>query len=1554
MKEDLFHPAVQSWLVNTYNQPTPAQEKAWPVIKEGKHTLIAAPTGSGKTLAAFLCAIDDLVREAVGEKGSDPQDGFDPFSQNPGLKDEVYVLYVSPLKALSNDIHKNLEEPLSGITELLEGQGNEQLNLLDSRLRGHPVEKTPSAGRPLEIRSAVRTGDTTQIERTRMRTKPPHILVTTPESLFILLTSDSGRQMLKTVRSVIVDEIHALAGNKRGSHLSLSLERLEALCDQHPVRIGLSATQKPIDTISHYLIGTRDEPCEIVDSGYTRERDLAIVVPDQPLGPLMADEAWQDIYNRLAAIAEENRTTLIFVNTRRLAERAARHLADRLGEENVTAHHGSLAKEHRMNAEQRLKNGELKVLVATASLELGIDIGDVSCVCQLGTPRSISAFLQRVGRSGHQVGSIPKGRLFPLTRDDLVECTALLDAVHRGELDRIHIPPGHLDVLSQQIIAEVGMREWQEDELYDHITRAWPYRELARNKYNECLQMLADGFTTRRGRRSRYIFRDAVNKQLKPRPGAKLTAVTNAGAIPDQFDYNVILEPQGIFIGTLNEDFAFESLPGDIFQLGNTSYRILQVAQGKVRVEDAHGQPPNMPFWFGEAPGRSDELSESVSRLRKNIDDKLKDGIEATVTWLLNEFNSGSSHSGESQNPDAVTDTSVAKDLQDNEKTPSLPPPIRRSREGGNPVNLSRPEGSTLDPHVAQQLIDYLAATKAALGKIPTQDDIFFERFFDEAGDQHLVIHSPYGSRLNRAWGLALRKRFCRQFNFELQAAALEDSIVISLGATHSFPLEEVSRYLNSNSIREILIQALLAAPVFMTRWRWNATIALALKRNHNGKRVPAQFQRMDAEDLIAVVFPDQLACQENITGDREVPDHPLVQQTVEDCLTEVMDIEGITRLLTLIEQEKVSIHYRDLNGPSPLAQEILFARPYAFLDDAPAEERRTQAVNARRFMDPADAAELAGLSPEAIKQVATEAWPVVTTPDELHDALMVLGFLTEEEMGSGKMGTDPLSGSVPIFPLNELIKQKRATVLQTSTKKIYVCAERLPQIKAVFPDATMEPEINPAGPSADKNWTYEEALVELLRARLEGSAIISESKLRDQFECSEIAIRTALMVLENEGYAMRGNFTGGNETEWCERGLLARIHRYTIKSLRSEIKPVTAADYMRFLFAWHGMTERPEGEEAIVAALDRLEGFAIPAAAWESDILPTRIKGYMKGALDHLCTTGRIVWARFNPAKPKQKAETSRSNKAGILRNTPITLLDRHNVDYWRPQHKQNESDIKYSANATTVLNVLKEQGASFFIDIVKTSGLLRTHVEEALAELAAMGLVTSDSYAGLRALITPANKKPGFAPRHRRRRSIASGRSIDDAGRWSIIPTPVEQEREEKSYSWIRTDWDTLNHIAYTLLKRYGVVFHKVLEREQNLPPWRELLYAWRRMEARGEIRGGRFVEGFSGEQFALPDAVASLRKHRNGDQESPPIVISATDPLNLVGIVLPGDKISALHTNRLLFKNGLPAAKQLNGEIHYFGFISPHAQWEINHLLTRKRNPAGYVEVTKSYSN
>jgi ATP-dependent Lhr-like helicase len=1406
-----FHPVVARWFLDRFQAPTDVQSQAWPAIQAGQATLIAAPTGSGKTLAAFLAVIDRLVRQGVESI----------------LPDQTLVLYVSPLKALSNDIHKNLELPLSGIG----------MALLEAALPG------------VVIRAQTRTGDTSQAERLAMKRTPPHILVTTPESLYILLTSESGREMLKTVRSVIVDEIHALAGNKRGAHLMLSLERLAQLTEKPPVRIGLSATQKPLTTIARFLTGDREETCTIIDTGHVRRRDLKIEVTGSPLEAVMANEVWTEIYDRLVELVNDHHTTLIFVNTRRLAERAAAALAERLGEEFVTSHHGSLAKEHRLDAENRLKQGRLKALVATASLELGIDIGDVDLVCQLGSPHGIAAFLQRVGRSGHRLGATPKGRLFPLTRDDLLECTALLNAVAHDQLDTILIPDHPLDVLAQQIVAEVACREWPEHDLYEALRKAWPYRELAPEQYTAVVRMLADGYHTRRGRRGAYLHRDVVHGMLRPRKGARLTSIVNGGAIPDQFDYDVIMQPEGLFVGTLNEDFAFESIPGDIFQLGNNSYRMLKIEQGKVFVEDAHGQPPNIPFWFGEAPGRSRELSEAVSSLSETVDGLLEQG-DAAQDFIFNRL--------------------------------GLPSPA------------------------AEQLHHYLATAKAALTALPSFKTIIFERFFDETGDMHFVVHSPYGSRINKAWGLALRKRFCRRFNFELQAAATEDNIVLSLGPTHSFPLLEPAGYLKAASVKDVLVQALLAAPMFPTRWRWVANTALAVPRNRGGKKVPAQFQRNDAEDLIAIVFPDQLACFENIAGDREIPDHPLVEQTLWDCLHDLMDLDGLVAVLQGIENGDIRVIARDLTSPSPMAQEILNARPYAFLDDAPAEERRTLAVQQRRFGSPEDAAEIGRLNPEAIDSVRLEAWPEARDPDELHDALVVLGFMSEPE--GLRMSRDLFAA---------LQQTRRATIMQLPHgQRLWVAAERLAELQQLFPNAVLEPDI--AAVPLGQAPADEDILRELIRSRLEGLGPVTAEQLAEPLALSIPPVERALAALEQQGIVLQGRFTPGAEAvEWCERGLLARIHRYTLKQLRKEIEPVASSVYMRFLFHWHGLNEPGAGEAALAKVLHQLEGCNLPAAGWEHDILARRIKPYFAAELDQLCTSGKFIWLRL-----KALGESS-PKSAG--KNTPVALVAREHLDVWRAFAPVPDiGTLELSGNALKVHAAIKEWGASFFQELAAETGLLKTQLEEALGELAAAGLITSDSFQGLRTLVTPQKIL------HRRGKRYPVYDPFAAAGRWSLL-RPLRAPSAEH--------YPAVEHIARVLLKRYGVVFRKVLDREENLPGWRELLYVYRRMEARGELRGGRFVQGFAGEQFALPEAVALLRDLRKPPLTPELTVINAADPLNLTGIVTPGDRISAIHSQRLVYKDGTPLAHGSGKNVHYLQTLDAEHQWQLQWALLNK---------------
>jgi ATP-dependent Lhr-like helicase len=1452
---DLFHPAVSTWFAGRFGAPTDPQREAWPAIREGRHTLIAAPTGSGKTLAAFLAAIDDLVRRALLSD----------------LEETVQVVYVSPLKALSNDVEKNLEEPLAGIRR--------ELDLLG----------LPEAG----IRTLVRTGDTPASARAAMVKKPPHILVTTPESLYILLTSDSGRRMLKTTRTVIVDEIHAVADDKRGSHLSLSLERLEALVSgqgRRLARVGLSATQRPIEEVARFLVGAREGSageCTIVDVGHRRAMDLGIEVPGSPLEAVMSAETWQEIYDRIAELIRSHGTTLVFANTRRLAERATRFLEDRLGEGRISTHHGSLSKEKRLEAERRLKAGELKALVATASLELGIDIGAVDLVCQLGSTRSIATLLQRVGRSGHHLGGLPKARIFPTTRDELIECAALVHAARKGELDRLHIPEKPLDILAQQIVAATAAEEWKEDDLFATFRRAYPYRDLSREEFDEIVLMLADGFTTRRGRRAAYLHHDAVNGRLRARKGARIAAVTSGGAIPDTGDFQVVLEPSESVVGTVNEDFAVESMPGDVFQLGNASWQILKVEPGRVLVADAKGQPPTIPFWLGEAPGRTDELSVAVSDLRQAVGESLeRGGVPAALAWLMEE------------------------------------------------VGLTR--------EAARQIADYLAVARAALGTLPTRTTLVTERFFDEAGDMHLVLHAPFGSRVNRAWGLALRKRFCRTFNFELQAAASEDAILLSLGPTHSFPLEDVFKFLHSASAKDVLVQALLDAPIFGVRWRWNASRALALLRFRGGRKVPPRLQRQESEDLIAVVFPDQLACLENIVGEREVPDHPLVEQTIEDCLTEAMDVEGLLAILRGMEAGEVELVARDLTEPSPLAHEIINGPVFTFLDDAPLEERRTQAIRTRRFADPETAADLGALDPEAISRVRAEAWPEAESADELHDALSTVGFLTAAE--GERSQWEPY--------LRSLAAERRAAVLTAGGPRLWVAAERLPQLTSIYKgrEIALSPEIAAPARFAAREWTPEEALVELIRGRLQALGPVTPQDLAASLGLPVSRIDGALAALEGEGFALRGRFTKAAletaGTEWCERRLLARIHRFTLDRLRREIEPVAPADFLRFLFAWQRVAEPGEGPESTAAVLAQLEGFEAAAAAWEGEILPARVAKYEPSYLDNLCLAGRYVWGRVAAPPMSPTLEAGEGRRSGPVKATPLALLGRSNLGLWREVAPAvDPRELPLSGGARAVYDVLARRGASFFGEIATAAGLLHTQVEEALSELVAWGLATADSFTGLRALLVPSNRRPPIQAVEggvgSRRRGRVSPFGMENAGRWSLLepPPPPEPASEGAKGKGEGPSDPAIEIVAWTLLARYGVVFKRLLERETLLPPWRDLLWAFRRLEARGEIRGGRFVSGFSGEQYAMIEAVGKLRALRKEPHKGALVAISAADPLNLVGILTPGPRVAALAGNRILFRDGIPIALHEGRETRYLVDLDAAARWQAHTALVRR---------------
>ncbi len=1452
-----FHPVIARWFQQTYGSPTEPQALGWPAIQSGAHTLIAAPTGSGKTLAAFLAALDQLFREGLAGT----------------LKDETQVLYVSPLKALSNDIHKNLEEPLASLREALQA----------------------AEGKRIDVRAEVRTGDTPASKRQAIARRPPHILVTTPESLYLLLTSLSGRKLLSTVRTLIVDEIHAVAGNRRGSHLALSMERLAALTNHSLERIGLSATQKPIEVVAQFLVGFEDAPpqeqrtravpdCRIIDCGYARKMDLAIEIPGSPLEAVMSNEVWEEVYRRLAELITEHRTTLVFVNTRRLAERVTHHLSGLLGSAAVTSHHGSLSAKLRLEAEDRLKRGELKALVATASLELGIDIGAIDLVCQVGSTRSIATLLQRVGRARHQREGLPKGRVFPLSRDELLECVAVLDRVRHGELDALQIPEKPLDVLAQQIVACASVEDWPDERLFDLARRAWPYRDLARTEFDEVVAMLANGFSTKRGRRGALIHYDAVNHRIRARRGARVVALTSGGAIPENSDYRVVVEPADTFIGTVNEDFAVESVAGDIFQLGNASWRILRINAGTVRVEDAQGQPPNIPFWLGEAPGRTPELSRAVSDLRSNIEEVIRTALGS---------------------PAEPSDA------------PSSSPPSTADLQRAKEAVLQFLIASTgLNEPAARQLAAYFVSGYRVLGAIPSQDKLIIERFFDESGGMQLVVHSPFGIRINRAWGLALRKRFCRSFNFELQAAATDEAIVLSLGTQHSFPLEEVFRYLRSTTVRDLLVQALLDAPMFPIRWRWNAGRALALPRQRGSRRIPPPIQRMESENLLAAVFPDQLACLENISGDREIPNHPLVRQTIEDCLTEAMDIHGLIEILKRIEAGSLQCIALDLPEPSPLAHEIINAKPYAFLDNAPLEERKTHAVYTRRASDSDDA--LGILDTTAIDRVCSEAWPRATNPDELHDALLLAAALTEPELK--RVAQDSAAW------LGELAADRRACKLRIvnvdyageggsshhEISEFWVAAERLPMLQNIFPQAALNPIIAAPDAGPMKEWDRSESIRELVRGRLEICGPVTADELGDLFHLRDTEVQTALLALEAEGFVLRGKFrTASGGLEWCDRRLLARIHRLTINRLRAEIQPVSVADFQRFLLKWQRVdpAEHAQGPQGLEAVLELMDGYEVSAGAWEPEILATRVKDYSPQWLDQACFRGSVGWGRLSVPL------TQASRPFAPVRSSPIALFRRANLPYWLQLTKQPHP-MELSPDTSRVFEALLHRGALFFGEIAKLRGLLPSRIEQALAELVAQGWVTSDSFEGLRALLIPSEKRIPFADQARPRRHKAIT-SLEFAGRWSLLRDPPGQEKDSSS-AVLPGHEESTELFARVLLRRYGVVFRRLLERESLKVSWYELGRVYRRLEARGEIRGGYFVGGVSGEQFALPEAIGLLRAVRKQPACGQLLTVSGCDPLNLAGIITPGARVAAIASNRILLRDGIPVAALQGGEV------------------------------------
>ncbi len=1445
-----FHPAVRAWFERRFpGGPTPAQEGAWPALAGGRHVLVSAPTGSGKTLSAFLRAINELWRQ----------------HESGGVPDETLVVYVSPLKALAADVSENLTAPLAEIAEAGRSLGCE----------------------PPELRVAVRSGDTAASERAAMLRRAPHFLITTPESLYLLLTAERSREMLRSARWVIVDEIHAVARDKRGSHLALSLERLAHVCRTRPKRIGLSATQRPLGALAKLLVGNTegDDDCSVVDVGHRRELDLALELPPSELEAVAPAEQMAEILDRITKLIEDHQTTLVFVNTRREAERIAHMLAERLGEGEVAAHHGSLSKDRRLRVESLLRAGELRALAATASLELGIDIGPVDLVCQIGSPRSMNVFLQRVGRSGHSVGAVPKGRIFPTTRDQLVECAALLAGVHAGRLDAVAPPVAPADILAQQIVAECAAERWNVDDLYSLVRRASPYAELERAVFEETLAFVNTGVRSGGGRRGAYVHLDAEAGEAHGRRGARLAALTSGGAIGDTADYRVVLEPDDTLIGTVNEDWAIESMAGDIFLLGSHSWKIRRIKSGVVQVADAAGAPPTLPFWLGEAPARTPELSREVSNLRAEV---------------LRCLSAGRAGAG-GADAKAGADGAGLGGGQDGES----------GRSGAEAARSAVAESCGISPEAAEAVVDYLAASVAVLGTLPTQERLVVERFFDDTGGMQLIVHSPWGGRLNRGLGLALRKRFCRTFDFELQAAANDDAVVLSLGPQHSFPLESVMGMLHPDTLEDTLTQAILPTPMFSVRWRWNLNRALVVLRFRRGRRNPPPIQRMESDDVMAAVFPALAACGENLAGPIPIPDHLLVRQTIHDALTEAVDLQGLKTLLEDLRSGKVKVDVRDTPEPSPLSHEILNGRPFTFLDEAPLEERRTRAVRTPRGL-PVDLSQIGSLKPEAVDRVRAEASPDVRDPDELHDLLSSLVLCPPRTEWQEFFEQLQKAGRA------QRVREHWCTTANlTGVRRLLTGAdapESEPEVKG-----QVEGEVEGEGGDCD-------LIREAVRGHLDITGPATASQLAVAVSLEEGRIRSALGALEAEGFAISGRFDlrekesggaargdaaddaepqsqGKDDLQWCSRRLLTRIHVYSLKRRRADVQPSSAADFMRFLLRWQHATPETQvrGRAGLRAVIAQLQGYETAAGAWEKHVLTSRVGAYRPLWLDELCLSGELLWGRLSI-----RSNDGAQRGAGASRATPITLAMRADAGWLMAAARGKDAPAPPQAGCTAeILEALENHGARFGSELASDCRRLPEDIAAGLTEGVARGLLTADGFGALRSLFG-ARARSGRSTHFSGRRRLSGlrsggGAATGPAGRWSLLTHP-EEEYEPDALA---------EAVAEQLLARWGVVFRDLVRVESLTLPWRDILWALRRMEARGLVRGRHFVSGLSGEQYALPAAADDLRRVRGTKRSGERVSVYATDPLNLTGILTPGPRVPSAGTTRITFIDGVPEA-------------------------------------------
>jgi ATP-dependent Lhr-like helicase len=1455
-----FHPVVRSWFSQTFGEPSPPQQQGWPSISAGEHTLIVAPTGSGKTLAAFLWCINHLVEEnlSVPLELQLPDVTFrskrGPRSINRTPSRGVRVLYISPLKALNNDIHRNLEIPLNGIVREAERQG---------------IELEP-------IRSAVRTGDTAATERSRMIKYPPDILITTPESLYLMLTSEKSREMFRSVRYVIVDEIHAISTNKRGVHLSISLERLEHFLqtvrgteERSFIRIGLSATQKPLDEVAAFLGGmdyrnnrTVPRPVHIIDAGYKKEMDLRVICAPRDFTSMSKDSAWVSIYPRLLEDIGTHTSTLIFVNNRRLAERLAAKLNEMLeGETDTTAlyavpfspkiiepknssvpftvhaYHGSMSRQVRERLEKDLKKGTLRAIVTTSALELGIDIGDVDLVIQVQSPKGIARGLQRVGRSGHLVSAQSKGRIYATHREDLLESAVIARGMKAHAIERTSIPKNCLDVLAQQIVAMVGVEEWNVDDLYDRIRRSYCYASLSENIFVSVLEMLSGRYShdAFRELRARIVW-DKLHNTLTSLPGSSLLAITNAGTIPDKGYYGVYLEDRKTKIGEVDEEFIYESRTGDTFILGSSVWRMTEIDANRVMVQPAPGQPARMPFWRGEMIGRTHELSVAMGEAAEMIAAAENDEILAAAF----------------------------------------------------PV----------DEHSVRNIVDYIREQQKATRSVPSHKRIVVEGFRDEVGDPRIVVHSRFGKGVNALLGLILHHDLQQRLGIEVQLLYNDDGILLRCSDVERLPLDLLSR-IDVSTAQQLIVDLLPSSPLFGAIFRQNAERALLLPKGRPGVRRPFFLQRLKAADLLQIV--------------RQYSDFPIVIETMRECLNDVLDLEHFTALLTAIDAGDIDVSTIQTDTPSPFASSLLFDFTMVYMyewDDPKRAPKELQSQVNRELLSevvPIDTPKPI-LRTDAVSVVEEQLQFITQTrkarsPSEVMEMFLRLGELTEIELSARVMNKEYI---------DDVIARGLIIPVRIGNDRYYIAAEEAPLYHAV---AQIDASNISSLPDHIQNIRFapEEALRYLVLRMLRSHGPLPAQRIAERFNRPIDEIGSLLASVSDKESLVHGTLTESDgDPQWCYRPNLERMHRASINILRKEITPATIGEFTQLLQQWqhrhpHSMLE---GENGIRSVIDMMQGYAMPAELWEPEIFRHRIRYYDGSIVRSLASRGEIVCTGMESGKSQW-----------IIRGDGYCFL------------REKEDSLEGISSASKrIYDFIAANGASLFSDIREEMNLSLAVLNRSFAQLFWSGVITNDMPDELlnlkryratdesesdNALRLPEERISIINPRRNPLKKLAM-RTARQAlrnvpgwhGRWSLIHSrsiigpPISDEEKVRRQ-------------AEQLMLRYGIVAREIAKREENSAPWPLIAMELQRMEMRGEIRRGYFVEGLSGMQFAHPDAVSmieSIKNDRSGSAE--PAVLNACDPANPYGS---GIDLTIPHTgqirvvrspgNFVIFHRGMP---------------------------------------------